>query len=67
MSPRPQTVIKYIAEIADPRCRDLDHARQLIRDAARAGCTGVNFPLFRVEHVFASQILWVSPEHRQWR
>ncbi len=60
-------MIKYIAEIADPRCRDLEHARQLIREAARAGCAAVNFPLFRVEQVFASQILWVSPEHRQWR
>ena len=60
-------MIEFIAEIADPRCRDLEHARQLIRDAARAGCAAVNFPLFRVEQVFASQILWVSPGHRQWR
>jgi len=67
MTRRTKAVTKFIAEIADPRCRDLEHARQLIRDAAQAGCAGVYFPLFRVDQVFAPQILWVSAKHRQWR
>jgi len=55
---------EFIAEIPSNRYGDVDQCLRLIREAARVGCTGVRFPLFRIEQLFAPQILRVSPTHR---
>ncbi len=60
-------MIEFIAEIPSNQHGDVNQCLRLIRDAARAGCTGVMFPLFRVAKLYAPQILRVSPRHRLLR
>lgn len=60
-------MVEFIAAVPSRHNRDLNHCRQLIREAARIGCTGVKFDLFRVDQIFAAQILRVSPAHRRQR
>ena len=60
-------MIEFIAEIPSNRYGDVDQCLRLIREAARVGCTGVRLPLFRIEQLFAPQILRVSPTHRLHR
>jgi len=60
-------MIKFVAAIPSRHNRNLDRCRQLIREAARIGCAGVTFALFRVDQIFATQILRVSPAHRLQR
>lgn len=57
-------MIEFIADISGNHNGDLERCRHLIREAARIGCAGVKFPVFRTEHLFAAPILKVSPEHR---
>ena len=52
---------EFIAEISSNHNGDLDRCRQLIAEAARVGCTGVKFQLFRIDELFAPEILRVSP------
>ena len=60
-------MVEFIAEISSNHNGDLDRCRSLIRTAARIGCAGVKFQLFRLERLFAPEILKVSPTHRQRR
>jgi N-acetylneuraminate synthase len=60
-------MIDFVAEIPGPYQQDLARCRRLIRAAARAGCAGVVCDYFRVERLFASQVLKVSPSLRQRR
>jgi spore coat polysaccharide biosynthesis predicted glycosyltransferase SpsG len=57
----------FIAEISSNHNGDLARCRKLIAEAARVGCTGVKFQLFRIDKLFAPEILRVSPGHRQRR
>ncbi|MFT7700225.1 MAG: hypothetical protein ACI8S7_002067, partial [Candidatus Krumholzibacteriia bacterium] len=57
-------MIDYIAEIASNHNSDFERCRQLIKTAARIGCAAVNFQLFRIEQLYAPQILKASPDHR---
>jgi len=43
---------------------DLERCRQLIKEAARIGCAAVNFQVYRVELLYAPQILKASASHR---
>ena len=58
---------EFIAEISSNHNGDLKRCRQLIAEAARVGCTAVKFQLFRIDRLFAPEILRVSPAHRQRR
>jgi spore coat polysaccharide biosynthesis predicted glycosyltransferase SpsG len=58
---------EFIAEIPSRHHGDLDRCRRLIAEAARVGCAGVAFRYFRVDKLFAPEILRVSAEHRMWR
>lgn len=60
-------MIEFVAAVPSRHNRNLDRCRQLIREAASVGCTGVTFALFRVDQIFAPQILRVSPVHRRQR
>lgn len=58
---------EFIAEISSNHNGDLRRCRQLVDEAARVGCTGVKFQLFRLDRLFAPEILRVSAKHRARR
>lgn len=57
----------FIAEISSNHNGDLARCRRLIAEAARVGCTSVKFQLFRIDRLFAPEILRVSADHRRRR
>ena len=54
---------QFIAEVSSNHNRDLDRARAFVRGAADAGCDSVKFQLFRVNELFAPEVLSRSEEH----
>ncbi len=54
----------FIAEASSNHGRDLDRARAFIDAAADAGCDAVKFQLFKIDRMFAPEILAQSPKHR---
>jgi len=56
---------KFIAEVSSNHNRDLNRCLKFIDAAARIGCDGVKFQLFKIDQLFAPQILANSEEHRQ--
>src|SRR6201991_1181248 len=59
----------FIAEASSNHGRDLDRARAFVDVAADAGCDAVKFQLFKIDRMFAPEILRQSPKHRaraQW-
>lgn len=55
----------FIAEVSSNHHQDISRALELIEASATAGCWGVKFQLFRVDQLFAPQILERSEKHRQ--
>ncbi len=53
----------FIAEVSSNHNRNLDRCFQFIDAAADIGCDGVKFQLFRIEELFAPEILAKSAEH----
>ena len=58
---------QFIAEISSNHACSTDRCAALIAAAADAGCDAVKFQLFRVEQLFAPEILQASEAHRQRR
>ena len=58
---------RFIAEISSNHNGDLKRCLDLIRAAAACDCWGVKFQLFRIEHLFAPEILQISETHRRRR
>ncbi len=58
------TPVKFVAEVSSNHHQDLERCFQFIDRAAEIGCDAVKFQLFRVEDLFAPQILIRSAEHR---
>ncbi len=59
----------FISEVSSNHAQDLDRCRQFIEQSARIGCDAVKFQLFRLEELFAPEILATSEEHsrrKQW-
>ncbi len=59
----------FIAEASSNHGRDLGRALAFVDAAADAGCDAVKFQLFKIERMFAPEILSQSPKHRaraQW-
>ena len=54
----------FIAEASSNHGRDLDRARAFVDAAADAGCDAVKFQLFKIDRMFAPEILALSPKHR---
>ncbi len=54
----------FVAEISSNHNGDLERCRRTIAAAAGAGCGAVKFQLFRIEKLFAREILRVSAAHR---
>jgi sialic acid synthase SpsE len=54
----------FIAEASSNHDRDLDRALGFVDAASDAGCDAVKFQLFRIERMFAPEILRRSSKHR---
>ena len=54
----------FIAEASSNHGRDLDRARAFVDAAADAGCDAVKFQLFKIDRMFAPEILSRSEKHR---
>jgi len=59
--------VRFIAEVSSNHNRDLKRALDFIDAAADAGCDGVKFQLFRIDELFAPEILHKSEKHRRRR
>jgi sialic acid synthase SpsE len=59
--------VKFIAEVSSNHARDLSRAKRLIAAAAEAGADAVKFQLFKIDQMFAPEILERSAEHRARR
>lgn len=57
----------FIAEASSNHGRDLDRALAFVDSAADAGCDAVKFQLFRIDRMFAPEILSRSAKHRARR
>ena len=57
----------FIAEVSSNHGRDLERSLATIDAAAAAGCDAVKFQLFRIDELFAPEILEASEEHRRRR
>jgi N-acetylneuraminate synthase len=55
---------RFVAEVSSNHHRDLDRAIAFVETASRLGCAAVKFQLFRVDELFAPEILAKSPQHR---
>ncbi len=55
---------RFIAEISSNHNGDKQRCLDLIRASAACGCWGVKFQLFRIEQLFAPEILQISEPHR---
>jgi len=59
----------FIAEVSSNHARDIDRCVAFIEASAKIGCDAVKFQLFRIDELFAPEILQKSAEHRnrkQW-
>src|ERR1700753_2549597 len=54
----------FIAEASSNHGRDLDRARAFVDAAADAGCDALKSQLFKIDRMFAPEILRQSPKHR---
>jgi N-acetylneuraminate synthase len=57
----------FIAEASSNHGCDLSRALAFVDAAADAGCDAVKFQLFKIDHMFAPEILAQSPKHRARR
>jgi sialic acid synthase SpsE len=58
-------MVKFIAEVSSNHQRDLARAFEFIDASAKAGCDAVKFQLFKIDQLFAPEILARSEKHRQ--
>jgi len=56
---------KFIAEVSSNHHGDLERCIRFIETAARIDCDAVKFQLFRIDELFASEILAKSERHRR--
>jgi sialic acid synthase SpsE len=55
---------RFIAEVSSNHACDLDRCVAFIRAAADSGCDAVKFQLFKIDQLFAPEVLAASAEHR---
>lgn len=59
--------VKFIAEVSSNHASDLTRAKRFIAASAKAGADAVKFQLFKIDEMFAPEILALSTEHRERR
>ena len=57
--------IKFVAEVSSNHNQAIDRCFAFIDKAAEIGCYAVKFQLFKIEELFAPEILSKSAEHRK--
>lgn len=57
--------VDFVAEVSSNHNRDLDRCFELIDTAAGIGCSAVKFQFFKINELFAPEILERSDEHRR--
>ncbi len=57
----------FIAEVSSNHNRDLGRMKEFIDVAADIGCSGIKYQLFKLDELFAPEILERSEEHRRRR
>lgn len=57
--------IKFVAEVSSNHNQDIDRCFAFIDKATEIGCDAVKFQLFKIEELFAPEILSKSEEHRK--
>ena len=60
-------MVTFIAEVSSNHAQNIDRAIDFIDTAARIGCDAVKFQLFRIDKLFAPEILIKSKKHRDRR
>jgi len=55
----------FVAEVSSNHNKNLERCFQFIDKAAEIGCDAVKFQLFRIEELFAQEILSKSEDHRK--
>lgn len=56
---------QFIAEVSSNHHRDLNRCLEFIDAAAQTGCSAVKFQLFKIDQMFAPEILEKSDEHKR--
>ncbi len=57
--------VEFIAEVSSNHNGDLDRCLRFVEEAKNCGCNGVKFQLFKIDQLFAPEILRYSKEHRK--
>ena len=57
--------VRFIAEVSSNHDRDIQRSKDFIKVAFNIGCSGVKFQLFKIDKLFAPEILSKSTEHRK--
>ena len=57
--------VQFIAEISSNHNKDLDRCLKFIETSKNIGCDGIKFQLFKIDKLFAPEILNASPRHRE--
>ena len=60
---------KFVAEVSSNHHQDIERCYEFIEASARIGCDAVKFQLFKIDKLFAPEILSKSKTHRsrkQW-
>lgn len=60
-------MVRFVAEVSSNHHRDLGRCFEFVDTAVRAGCDAVKFQLFRIDRLFAPEILARSEPHRRRR
>jgi sialic acid synthase SpsE len=58
---------RFIAEVSSNHHKDLNRCKDFIAASADIGCDAVKFQLFKIDNLFAPEILAVSEQHRSRR
>ena len=58
-------MVKFIAEVSSNHHRDINRCFEFIDTASEIGCQAVKFQLFKIEKLFAPEILNKSKEHNK--
>lgn len=57
--------IKFIAEVSSNHNRDLERSKEFIRTSSLIGCQAVKFQLFKVDELFAPEVVKANKEIRK--
>jgi sialic acid synthase SpsE len=59
--------VKFISEVSSNHARNIDRALEFIDKSASIGCDAVKFQLFKIDELFAPEVLKNSKKHRDRR